>query len=197
MNVCDEFLRNPSIDPLTDKPIDAARYKLLAESCGLNYIANAGIDHLTDLIYRNVPPTQTNTQTRTVDTTGEWTPYYFYQLLWRGQFQNVEEKIKPLLKEIVNKQNSRGQTPIYLAARNGNREVVEVLLKAGADINLPNATASGDTAVHGAAWGKGTNNKYVTIPDKLDFIKFLVERGANVCATNKFGDTIVSLMCAK
>ena len=45
---------------------------------------------------------------------------------------------KPLLRKIINKQDVRGRTPLYLAAKDWPKDVVQCLLRFGADISIPN-----------------------------------------------------------
>ena len=40
-------------------------------------------------------------------------------------------------ENIMNRQNSKEETPLYLAAKNGNFDVVKFLVKRHVDVNLP------------------------------------------------------------
>jgi len=63
----------------------------------------------------------------------------------------------------------RDVTPLQLAATNGNAAMIELLLKAGADVNVPN--------------GNGTTPlMFAAASGKTDAIRILVDHGANVNA---------------
>ncbi len=72
--------------------------------------------------------------------------------------------------------------PISEAVRNGSLEAVELLLEAGADINLKGA--NGMTPLHYAVVGIG----------QYDIAYYLVEHGADVNATNDAGETPLEYM---
>ncbi len=73
-----------------------------------------------------------------------------------------------------------GNTPLMLAARDGDTKKVESLLKTGADVNAKNR--EGTTALMAATWGK-------TGRGDVGIAKALIARGANVNATNVYGRT--------
>jgi ankyrin repeat protein len=64
-------------------------------------------------------------------------------------------------------------TPLYLAAQRGSASVIDALVKAGADVNLP--TVNGTTPLMAAA-----------ASGELAAVKTLVERGAEIEATDKY-----------
>jgi len=69
---------------------------------------------------------------------------------------------------------SSGRTPLHAAAYRDNKEVVELLIKNGADVNTRDKT--GDTPLHLAA---GEGNKAVA--------ELLITNGADVNARTKYG----------
>lgn len=71
-------------------------------------------------------------------------------------------------------------SPLHLASRNGHRNVVEVLLAAGVDVNL--LTTSG-TALHEAA-----------LCGKDSVVKALLEFGADLNVTDSEGRTALDLL---
>ncbi len=73
-----------------------------------------------------------------------------------------------------------GNTPLILAARDGDAEKVEALLKTGADVNVKNK--EGTTALMASTWGK-------TGRGDVSIAKALIVSGANVNASNAYGRT--------
>ena len=76
----------------------------------------------------------------------------------------------------VNVADEYGQTPLHLAAENGQKEVAQALVESGAEVNVANEL--GGTPLHYAAWN---NHKEVA--------ELLIESGAEVNVTNKDGRT--------
>lgn len=79
-----------------------------------------------------------------------------------------------------NNQKVHSHTPLHLAGRNGHKNVVEVLLRAGVDVN--SLTASG-TALHEAA-----------LCGKDSVVKLLLEYGSDLSATDSDGRTALDLL---
>ena len=80
----------------------------------------------------------------------------------------------------VNHEQNVGETALHFAVPEGHRDVVEVLIDAGADIEANN--------------GKGRSPLLMAcVLGKLDTVKMLVEAGAAVCATDDQGDTCLTL----
>src|SRR5215510_8526739 len=79
-------------------------------------------------------------------------------------------RVKRILGEdpkLANERHPEGATPLYLAARGGFPEIVQLLLDAKAD---PNAVVSGRTALHAAA-GNGSKkviNQLLVAGAKID-----------------------------
>ena len=75
-----------------------------------------------------------------------------------------------------NARNEDGDTPLHIAAWNGQTEAIAALLDAGADPNARNE--DGDTPLHIAAWNGQT-----------EAIAALLDAGADPNARNEDGDT--------
>ncbi|KAM6278850.1 ankyrin repeat domain-containing protein 6 isoform 1-T2 [Porphyrio hochstetteri] len=131
---------------------------------------------------------------------------------YKGQVENVVQLINRGAKVAVTK---HGRTPLHLAAHKGHLHVVQVLLKAGCDLDIQD---DGDqTALHRAAV-VGNIDVIATLIqegcalDRQDkdgntalheacwhgfsqSAKVLVKAGANVLAKNKAGNTPLHLAC--
>jgi ankyrin repeat protein len=79
----------------------------------------------------------------------------------------------------VNARDVFSQTPLHLAAQNGNLEVAKVLLANNADVNAREMFNS--TALHIVAWSGNTA-----------FAGYLIEKGADVNAKDRFGTPLIS-----
>lgn len=85
-----------------------------------------------------------------------------------------------LLKRIVNMVNERGQTPLYIAARSGNMELVSILYKTDGDLNKPNSNINDtSTPLIGLLWGWIENRKDISKNEILEMYKSMVDAGAN------------------
>ena len=85
----------------------------------------------------------------------------------------------------VNATIKNNRTPVMIACENGNENVINVLLSAGADPNI--ADADGYTCLHDAV-GKGCSKETLQV---------IVEHGADVNATNKYNETALLVACQK
>ncbi len=88
-------------------------------------------------------------------------------------------RVKALLKEAPNlvfSQDWNNDTPLHLAAYFGYRDVAELLLTHGADVNAINSY--GRTPLHRAAFN-----------GHQDIAKLLLKHGADINAKNNFVDT--------
>ncbi|CAG10951.1 unnamed protein product, partial [Tetraodon nigroviridis] len=82
----------------------------------------------------------------------------FLQCARNGDLLGIQRLLMSKMKEETQidinckgrKKSNLGWTPLHLASYFGHKDVVEELLKAGADVNLPNNI--GDTALHKAAF---------------------------------------------
>ncbi|KFV65114.1 Ankyrin repeat domain-containing protein 6 [Dryobates pubescens] len=131
---------------------------------------------------------------------------------YKGQVENVVQLINRGAKVAVTK---HGRTPLHLAAHKGHLHVVQVLLKAGCDLDIQDDGEQ--TALHRAAVVGNTDVIATLIQDgcALDrqdkdgntalheacwhgfsqSAKVLVKAGANVLAKNKAGNTPLHLAC--
>ncbi|NXA45328.1 ANKR6 protein, partial [Nothocercus julius] len=131
---------------------------------------------------------------------------------YKGQVDNVVQLINRGAKVAVTK---NGRTPLHLAAHKGHVHVVQILLKAGCDLDIQD---DGDqTALHRAAVVGNTDVIATLIQegcalDRQDkdgntalheaswhgfshSARLLVKAGANVLARNKAGNTPLHLAC--
>ncbi|KAM9317282.1 ankyrin repeat domain-containing protein 6 [Gastrophryne carolinensis] len=131
---------------------------------------------------------------------------------YKGQVDNVVQLINKGAKVAVTK---HGRTPLHLAAHKGHLNVVQILLKAGCELNIQDD--GHQTALHRAAVVGHSDILAALIQegcalDRQDkdgntalheaawhgfsqSVKLLVKAGANVLAKNKAGNTPLHLAC--
>ncbi|XP_053317300.1 ankyrin repeat domain-containing protein 6 isoform X2 [Spea bombifrons] len=131
---------------------------------------------------------------------------------YKGQVDNVVQLINKGAKVAVTK---HGRTPLHLAANKGHLNVVQILLKAGCDLDIQDD--GHQTALHRAAVVGNSDILALLIQegcalDRQDkdgntalheaawhgfsqSVKLLVKAGANVLARNKAGNTPLHLAC--
>ncbi|XP_075124293.1 ankyrin repeat domain-containing protein 6 isoform X2 [Leptodactylus fuscus] len=131
---------------------------------------------------------------------------------YKGQVDNVVQLINKGAKVAVTK---HGRTPLHLAANKGHLNVVQILLKAGCDLDVQDDGQQ--TALHRAAVVGHSDILAILIQegcalDRQDkdgntalheaawhgfsqSVKLLVKAGANVLARNKAGNTPLHLAC--
>jgi ankyrin repeat protein len=92
------------------------------------------------------------------------------------------EAIRNLLSndaDLINARDTDGSTPLHCAAWKGQREVIELLLKAGADVNAHNSNDHwGTTALHAAAHA-----------NQAAIAQLLIDHGADINAKDLSGKT--------
>ncbi|XP_050980957.1 caskin-2 isoform X2 [Labeo rohita] len=76
--------------------------------------------------------------------------------------------------------NGRDNTPLHLAARNGHKDIIRLLLKAGIDINR---TTKSGTALHEAA-----------LYGKMEVVKLLLDAGIDVNIRNTYNQTALDIV---
>ena len=81
---------------------------------------------------------------------------------------NAKDPHRRLLGELLQ------STPMHIAARIGHKEILELLIAKGGDVNAKDK--DGDTPLHGTAL-------------REDFAVLLIAKGANVNAKGKYGET--------
>lgn len=89
-----------------------------------------------------------------------------HQAAMQGDVEGLTE-VLDLLEGIVNKKDSNGWTPLHEGARGGHLEVVELLVKNGANLN--EKSHRGETPLY---WAKKEHG------DDHDVVKFLTDLGA-------------------
>ncbi|KAG8444767.1 hypothetical protein GDO86_009803 [Hymenochirus boettgeri] len=131
---------------------------------------------------------------------------------YKGQADNVVQLINKGAKVAVTK---HGRTPLHLAANKGHVNIVQILLKAGCDLDIQDD--GNQTALHRAAVVGQSEVLALLIQegcalDRQDkdgntalheaswhgfsqSVKLLVKAGANVLAKNKAGNTPLHLAC--
>ncbi|XP_050645490.1 ankyrin repeat domain-containing protein 6 isoform X7 [Macaca thibetana thibetana] len=132
---------------------------------------------------------------------------------YKGQTENVVQLINKGAKVAVTK---HGRTPLHLAANKGHLPVVQILLKAGCDLDvqddgdqtaLHRATVVGNTEIiaalihEGCALDRQDKDGNTALHEASwhgfsQSAKLLVKAGANVLAKNKAGDTALHIAAA-
>lgn len=117
----------------------------------------------------------------------------------------------------VNYVTRQGYTPLYESVGTGNQQIIKILLDAGADINVPGDEYNGPPLIWAATKGDvntmklllekggdinikhekdtgGTALHKASENKKNDAILFLIDKGADLKVTNKYGQTAMDVM---
>jgi ankyrin repeat protein len=102
----------------------------------------------------------------------------FQNAIWKADLSTVESMLEEEPR-LVNAENKDGATPLHDAAWTGNKEIAELLIAKGADVNAKDK--SGDTpllyAMSGGKW-----QRQMQRDNKLnkDLAMLLIKNGANI-----------------
>lgn len=110
-----------------------------------------------------------------------WSTPAMCQQIHKAVKDNNLPEVRQLLKndpDLVLTKDENGFTPLHLAAANGHRDMVDLLLTTKADVNAKDN--SGSTPLHQAAAAQGEHS---------DIVEVLLARKANVDAADRQGLT--------
>ena len=96
----------------------------------------------------------------------------------RGNIEAVKQHIAAGTD--VNTKEVDGFTPLYFAAQNGQKEITELLIEKGADVNVKNYNKGGVTPLRGAVANS-----------HMEIAELLIAKGANVNAKEDQGLTLL------
>jgi len=120
-----------------------------------------------------------------------------------GDFEKFKELLKKETKETIDQVDFYGYTALHAAAENGRKDMIPMLLDAGANINQATYDATFTSLHHALANGHfdcaqilvdrgadlnllneggcfGTSLHYAVFKDNADFVKMLLSKGADV-----------------
>ncbi|MEZ5428226.1 MAG: ankyrin repeat domain-containing protein [Pyrinomonadaceae bacterium] len=104
----------------------------------------------------------------------------FGKLVFSGAKDNVRELIDAGID--LDESNSSGMTPLFLAIEGDQPQILELLLKSGANPNKQSGI-DGTTALHWAVDysydGMVQNNRDISYPEPLECIRILLKYGAD------------------
>ncbi|CAH1159705.1 unnamed protein product [Phaedon cochleariae] len=134
--------------------------------------------------------------------------------LFKGCMFGLTHEVRRLIKEgvDVNKRHHLGWTPLLVATINEQHDIVEILLRAGADPNLADNYINANRTAHEKGmhpievlmirdeeFSSSLNNKatflgftalhYAVLTDNLEIVKLLLKHGANPMIENDIGHT--------
>jgi ankyrin repeat protein len=101
------------------------------------------------------------------------------------------EKILQKNPKLVNKKGEFGWTPLYKAAFNGNREVAELLIAKGANVNA--LDSKGSSPLHISASSKDVVFNKNILNGRIEVAKILLSKGAPIDAKDNNGSTALHI----
>ena len=151
---------------------EAGADMMLADNDGRTAIDHAGARGMSGLINDVIEVVK-----QTSDSYGNTA---LHQACYNGHSETVNTLLKNPNIEI-DAVNDAGETPLYIAIKENNLYIAEILIKAGADVNRK--TFSGENLIYIAARQR-----------KYHLVDILVKNGVDVNVRNKNGET--PLLCA-
>lgn len=91
-----------------------------------------------------------------------------HQAAKHGDFESLKEIVE-IMEDVINKKDENGWTPLHEGARGGHKEVVELLVSKGANIN--EKTHGGETPLWWAEREHGKNHPIIEFMKSLGAIK--------------------------
>jgi ankyrin repeat protein len=149
------------------------------------------IDTLTDLIFKNISPFADTSALS--DIIHEWTPFIEHcNYITNVPMARMTARLQATqqMTDIINTNNSRGQTPLYVACLNNNMKIYNLLKRLGANPLTLNTDNS--TILHGIAWGNDDRSEGgPTYEEKIESLKVLIigSCGSLVLSKNDHNET--------
>lgn len=108
----------------------------------------------------------------------------FYRAIWYGSSSNNKYCVKLIANNqwLVNKKNSSGHSPLFVASCRGNEQVMKALLHKGADPNT--SDYYGNTPLH-----------FMAKQRNYPMVKMLLHYGANPNMSTQHHETPLALAC--
>ncbi|CAF1267411.1 unnamed protein product [Adineta steineri] len=169
-----KLLLKSGADPNAVTKLGSTPFLLASEICDLDII-EACVEASADLDFAPSGPDADN-----LNITGQ-------TALFMATLKDRVDVVKYLIKRraLVNVQNRYGVSPLLLCAESGNRELVQALVEAGADVNI---TPQGELAEENLLAGQtplfGAAKK-----GHVEICEFLINNGADVNAVTMTGAT--------
>lgn len=90
-----------------------------------------------------------------------------------------------------NRLGTRGASPFLLAAQRADLDYMKLLESLGADVTLSNADETTPFLTAAGVGSSAPEEEAGTESERLDVLPWLLERGADLNASNRFGDTVM------